>query len=148
MKVTTGDVWVANEVAVKVGGKNYWLFNGMDSDTRFVLAAYLSPARTTRAAATALPMARDKAENPPRQVKTGGPLSYREAVPRAFPTRPVKPVVSKGIRAEINNNLSERLQGTIRDFVFANGKAKPPTCCGIGKISQAGRGDLSRELAT
>lgn len=34
---------------------------------------------------------------------------------RAFPTRLVQHVVSKGIRAEINNNLSERLQGTIRD---------------------------------
>ena len=36
-------------------------------------------------------------------------------MPRAFPTRRVKHVVSKGIRAEINNNLSERLQGTLRD---------------------------------
>ena len=73
MKVTTGGVWVADEVVVKVGGKNYWLFNVnvMDSDTR------------------------------------------RDATPRAFPTRRVKHVVSKGIRAEINNNLSERLQGTI-----------------------------------
>ncbi len=35
-------------------------------------------------------------------------------MPRAFPTRPVKPVASQGIRAEISNNLSERLQGTIK----------------------------------
>ena len=34
---------------------------------------------------------------------------------RAFPTHPVKHVVSQGIRAVINNNLSERLQGTFRD---------------------------------
>ena len=54
MKVATGGVCVADKVAVNVGGKKYWLFNVMDSDTRFVLAAYLSPARTTRAAATAL----------------------------------------------------------------------------------------------
>ena len=31
MKLDTGNVWVADEVAVKVGGKNYWLFNVMDS---------------------------------------------------------------------------------------------------------------------
>ena len=115
MKVKTGEVWVAYEVAVKVGGKNYWLFNVMDSDTRFLLAAYLSPVRTTRAAATALAMARQRAENPPRQVKTDGLRSYRDAMPRAFPTHPVKHAVSQGIKAEINNNLSERLQGTIRD---------------------------------
>ena len=111
MKVDTDGVWVA----VKVGGKNYWLFNVMDSQTRFLLAAYLSPTRTTRAVATALALARQRSNNPPRQVKTDGLASYRDAVPRAFPTHPVKPVVSKGIRAQINNNLSERLQGTIRD---------------------------------
>ena len=87
----------------------------MDSDTRFVLAAYLSPGRTTRAAATALALARERADNPPRQIKTDGLRSYRDAVPRAFPTRPVKPDVSQGIKSEINNNLSDRLQGTIRD---------------------------------
>ena len=115
MKVETGGVRVADEVVVKVGGKNYLLFNVMDSDTRFVLAAYRSPVRTTRAAATALALARERAENPPQQIKTDGLRSYHDAVPRAFPTRPVKPVVSQGIKAEINNNLSERLQGTIRD---------------------------------
>ena len=87
----------------------------MDSGTRFLLSAYRSPTRTTRAAATALAMARQRANNPPRQLKTDGLRSYQDAVPLAFPTHPVKPVVSKGIKAEINNNLSERLQGTIRD---------------------------------
>ena len=53
MQVATADVCVADEVAVNVEGKKYWLFNVMDSDNRFVLAAYLSPARTTQAAATA-----------------------------------------------------------------------------------------------
>ena len=34
MKVATGGVCVADKVAVNVGGKKYWLFNVMDSDTR------------------------------------------------------------------------------------------------------------------
>ena len=87
----------------------------MDSETRFVLAVYLSPVRTARAAAMALSLARERAENHPAEIKTDGLRSYREALPRAFPTRPVKHVVSKGIRAEINNNLSERLPRTFRD---------------------------------
>ena len=114
-KVTTGDKWVADEVAVKVGGKQYWLFNVMDSETRFVLAAYLSPERTARAAQTALSMAREQSATPPKSVKTDGLPSYRSAVRTAFPTHPVRHVVSQGIRAVINNNLSERLQGTFRD---------------------------------
>ena len=120
MKVDGGGVWVADELVVNVGGRNYWLFNVMDSRSRFVLAAYLSPERTTRAAATALGLARERAAKPPRIVKTDGLRSYREAVPVAFPAafpdgRPVQHLVSQGIRAEINNNLSERLQGTFRD---------------------------------
>ena len=115
MKVRTGDVWVADEVVVNVGGQKYWLFNVMDSDSRFLLAAYLSPERTTRAAATALALARERAAEPPEQLKTDGLPSYRRAMRHAFPTKLVQHVVSQGIRAEINNNLSERLQGTIRD---------------------------------
>ena len=115
VKVNTGREWVADELAVKVGGRQYWLFNVMDSKTRFVLAAYLSSERTTRAAQTAMAMARDKAANAPDTIKTDGLRSYREAVSRAFPQQSVKHVVSEGIRARINNNLSERLQGTLRD---------------------------------
>ena len=77
MNVTTGNVWIADEVVAKVGGKNYWLLNVMDSDSRFVPAAYLSPVRTARAAATtALAPARERADNPPRQIKTDGLRSY------------------------------------------------------------------------
>ena len=113
--VNTGREWVADEMVVNVGGKNYWLFNVMDADTRFVLAAYLSPVRTTRAAQTTLALARERSVNPPEELRTDGLASYRQALPRAFPTRKVKHTVSQGIKAEINNNLSERLQGTFRD---------------------------------
>ena len=114
-KVETGPEWVADEVAVKVGGQQYWLFNVMDSKTRFVLAAYLSRERGAKAAATAMALARERAANAPKEIKTDGLRSYQSAVRTAFPTHPVKHVVSQGIRAEINNNLSERLQGTFRD---------------------------------
>ena len=60
-------------------------------------------------------MARRRSNNPPVAVKTDGLASYRDAVPRAFPTHRVRHVVSKGVKADINNNLSERLQGTIRN---------------------------------
>ena len=115
MKVETGPTWVADEMVVNVGGKNYWLFNVMDADTRFVLAAYLTPDRNIRAAQTTLALARERSATHPEELKTDGLASYRRALPRAFPTRKVKHTVSQGIRAEINNNLSERLQGTFRD---------------------------------
>ena len=115
LPVKTGDEWVADELAVNVGGRQYWLFNVMDSESRYLLAAYLSPTRGARAAATAMSIARDRADRPPKTIKTDGLRSYREGVGRAFMQHQVKHVVSQGIRAEINNNLSERLQGTLRD---------------------------------
>ena len=87
----------------------------MDAETRFVLAAYLSPERTTRAAATAMALAKERAATTPDSIKTDGLRSYRDSIGTAFRTRPVRHVVSEGIRAQLNNNLSERLQGTFRD---------------------------------
>lgn len=114
-KIPTGDEWVADELAVKVGGKQYWLFNVMDSKSRVILATYLSPDRDLRAAATVMRQARRRAANAPKRVKTDGLRSYQQAIRSAFALDEVKHVVSQGIRAEINNNLSERLQGTFRD---------------------------------
>ena len=62
IKIRIGPEWVADEVVVRVGRRKYWLFNVMDSETRFVLAAYLSPVHTSCAAATAMSMARDRSE--------------------------------------------------------------------------------------
>ena len=115
LPVPVGSEWVADELAVKVGGRQFWVFNVMDSETRFVLAARLSLERGARAAATTLSLARRRAANPPKVVKTDGLASYRQGVAVAFPVHGVRHVVSQGIRAEINNNLSERLQGTLRD---------------------------------
>ena len=42
MKVAGGGVWVADEAVASVGGENYRLFDVMDSDSRFGLAAYRS----------------------------------------------------------------------------------------------------------
>ena len=114
-KLNTGPEWVADEIQVKVGGERYWIFNVMDARTRVILSAHLSKERTARAAATALALARERAKRPPKRVKTDGLASYQDGLRRAFPLWEVRHIVSRGIRAQINNNLSERLQGTFRD---------------------------------
>ena len=111
VKVQAGDEWVADELAVKVGGRQMWLFNVMDADTRFLLAAHLSPTRTYRAAATAMAMARDRAALAPKTIKTDGLASYNQGVRIAFPVHEVKHVVTQGIRATINNNSRRGCKG-------------------------------------
>ena len=112
-KAKTGKVWVADEMFVKVGGKTMYHWNVMDAETRFVLASYLSEHRGLKAAEAVMEMASEAAQSHPEVIKTDGLGSYPQAISLVFPK--TKHVVSEGIRAEINNNLSERLQGTYRD---------------------------------
>lgn len=111
-KAQTGDEWVADEMQVVVGGEKYWNWNVMDAKTRFILASYLSKHRGLRDAETVMEMASEVAEKHPKTIKTDRLGSYPNAINLVFPY--TKHVQSDGIRALINNNLSERLQGTFR----------------------------------
>ena len=111
-KAATGDVWVADEMMVDVGGKHFWHRNVMDRKTRYVLASYLSEKRDGETARTVFRQALTRAKNPPAIIITDGLPSYRRPIRELIPK--AKHVVSRGIRARINNNFSERLQGTYR----------------------------------
>ena len=112
-KAQTGDEWVADEMQVTVGGKKYWNWNVMDSKTRYILASHLSRRRDTRAATTVMRKAQKAAVTTPKTVKTDKLKSYIGAIENVW-GGDVNHVQSEGIRAELNNNLSERLQGTFR----------------------------------
>ncbi len=108
-----GDTWVADEMVLKIGGKKYWNWNVMDAKTRFILAMYLSPTRSIRDARVVFSRAAQVAGGPPKRIITDRLASYIDGIERVFGAD-TKHVQSQGIRAEVNNNLSERLQGTIR----------------------------------
>ena len=108
-----GDTWVADEMVLKIGGKKYWNWNVMDAKTRYVLAMYLSPTRSTHDARVAFARAAMKAGKAPKRIITDRLRSYIDGIEQVFGGEAAH-VQSGGIRAEVNNNLSERLQGTIR----------------------------------
>ena len=110
-----GTEWVADEMMVDVGGQKVWNWNVMDSETRYVLASHLAKERNTRQAEIVIAKALRAAAEPPKSLKTDKLGSYKAAIELAFPD--IKHIQSQGIRAEINNNLSERLQGTYRQRV-------------------------------
>ena len=111
-KADTGPEWVADEMQVVVGGEKMWNWNVMDEKTRFILASHLSKERNLKAAETVMEKAEAAAKKHPKFIKTDRLGSYPGAINLVFPH--TKHVQSDGIRAEINNNLSERLQGTFR----------------------------------
>ena len=114
-KAKTGGHWVADEMQVKVGGKKMWLWNVMDSETRYILASYLTPRRDARAARMVLRKAANARTNRPRpSPRTSS--SHIGSPSKRFCPKP-RHMQSDGLRADINNNLSEQLQGTFRDRI-------------------------------
>ena len=111
-KAQVGDSWVADEMQVQVGGEKYWNWNVMDEDSRYILATHLSKQRNMAAATAVMRKASLAAAAPPKTIKTDRLASYPGAIDKVFPE--TKHIQSDGIRAEVNNNLSERLQGTFR----------------------------------
>ena len=109
----TGAHWVVDEMQLDVGGDSYWNWNVMDSDTRYILASYLSSERDQASAEAVLRKAAEAAANPPERITTDKLPSYVPAIGKVFPK--AKHTQSEGMRAELNNNRSERVQGTFRD---------------------------------
>ena len=112
MKAQVGDEWVADEMAVRVGGWQMWNWNVMDKKTRYILASHLSRTRTQAAANEVMEKAKEAAGRDPNTITSDKLKVYRPAITKVFPkTLHIK---SQGLRSSVNNNMSERLQGTYR----------------------------------
>ena len=99
-KAQTGGRWVADEMQVDVGGKKMWLWNVMDSRTRYILASHLTPRRDAQAARVVLRKAALVADKPPKSITTDKFRSYIPAVKDVLPE--AIHVQSEGILASIN----------------------------------------------
>ena len=125
----TSDRWHIDETVVNVNGKNEYLWNVLDHETRFLLATHISDDRSL--ANTRVPIRKAKAVTPDRPVDvlTDGMRSYpvavgkelgRRALPNDDPDQvngvwfnPHKRVPS--IRAKESNNRIERFHGTEKE---------------------------------
>ena len=112
-KAKTGGRWVADEMVVDVGGKKAYNWNVMDEGSRYILASHLSYSRDGNAARAAIRKAAMAAEGPPRSITTDKWRAYIKPIKEILPG--AEHIQSEGLSAEVNNNLSERLQGTFRD---------------------------------
>ena len=73
----TSDHWVADEMFLKVGGKQMYNWNVMDRDTRYVLAVHLSPHRDEKQAIAVMEKAlKNNGGVIPETITTDGLRSY------------------------------------------------------------------------
>lgn len=109
-----GNTWIADETAVKFNDVLYWIWDIIDSDTRFLLASYLSPNRGTREARILMEMASERAGRVPDRVLTDSLRAYLDGIELVFGAD-TKHIQSSPFASQDSTNRIERFQATIKE---------------------------------
>ena len=79
-----GDVWVADETVLRIGGQNVWMYDIIDEKTRYLLATRIALSRTSHDAEMLMKEASKLAGKVPRKVITDSNSSYPDGIEMAF----------------------------------------------------------------
>ncbi len=107
----------ADEVWVKINGKQCYLFASMDDDTRYWLASDITDNKFQHNADSLLDLTKKQAGKSPRNFITDGLPAYMKSSKKVFgkKTNHIRHIHLAGKRDRDNNNKMERLNGEIRD---------------------------------
>jgi len=112
-KPEVGDVWVADETVLDIGGQKVWFWDIIDAKTRFLLASHMSTKRTTADALTLMKLAEQRAGKVPELVFTDKLQAYTDGVEIAWGAD-TKHIPSKGFVVPMNTNIIERFHGNLK----------------------------------
>lgn len=123
-----GSMWHSDEMCINVrktepteGGNYSWAWNLLDHETRFLIASEVTKHRNIEDARKVLQEAKDVANGQaPDFIITDKLPAYKKAISKEFRTlsKPrTEHVKLKSIREGSNNNVVERLHGTVRERV-------------------------------
>ncbi len=113
-----GTVWHVDEMKVKNGGQWSWLWNVMDEKTRFMLVSTISKTRDIQDARRVFQKAKETAKSKPEYVVSDGLPAYIKAFKKEFFTLKnprVQHIRKPRFTDPTNNNIVERLNGTVRE---------------------------------
>ncbi|MGD1118161.1 MAG: DDE-type integrase/transposase/recombinase [Dehalococcoidales bacterium] len=106
-----GDIWIADETVLKIGGSDLWLWDIIDDKTRYLLATRLSRSRTTRDAQILIDRAIKTAGKSPKAVVTDKLNSYLD-VSYGKGAEHVQGGIARA--GEDNTQKIERFHGTLK----------------------------------
>lgn len=110
-----GDEWIADETVISINGKNYWLWDIIDSDTRFLLATHMSETRTIKGAQKLMELASERAGKAPKIILTDKLAAYIDGIELTFGSE-TKHIQSKPFTTEEEStNKIERWHGTLKE---------------------------------
>lgn len=111
-------IWNTDEMTLNIKGEFDWLWNLMDRETRFLLASQISKRRKVADARRVFAKGKEVSGTVPDFMVTDGLQAYTKAFNKEFYTmRRPRPqhVRLAGIAKRANNNVVERINGTIRE---------------------------------
>lgn len=114
LKPIVSEVWVVDETVVKVGGVNWWFWDIIDEDTRFLIASHLSITRNSRDASALMEKAWRRVGKAPKVIISDKMGAYLDGIETVFGAN-TEHIQSEGMTSEINTNLIERFHGTLKD---------------------------------
>ncbi len=122
LRPSVGDKWNCDEMKIKYGSEWKWLWHVMDRKTRYLLVSHVTEGRDLHDARTVFANARNLAKKKPQEIVTDGLASYIEAwkqelrVPEGGRNSHNTHVRDIHLADHSkNNNIVERLNGTVRD---------------------------------
>jgi transposase-like protein len=126
-QIDVGDRWIIDETTIRIGGKEYWLFDVIDTTTRFLLARKLSCNRSFNDIKTSLLMARGRTGKIPQQIVTDRWEGFSESINLAFGSLDQQPQIELLFEAS-GMGLIELWQILLRDrFKIMRGLKKEET---------------------
>ncbi len=112
-----GSVWLADETVIQFNDINYWVFDCIDRDTRFLLAGHLSQNRGTQQAKRLMQLASARAQKAPKKILTDKLKAYIDGIELVFGSETIH--IQSSPFSEIDStNIIERFQATIKEGVY------------------------------
>lgn len=108
-----GDVWIADETLLNLDGKDIWLWDVIDSDTRFLLATKMSFTRNIVDAEILFELAKNRAGKEPKVVITDKLRAYPEGIRQALSN--TYHIQSRPFTSEDSTNKIERWHSTLKE---------------------------------
>lgn len=112
-KPDVGSVWVADETVIDIDGKNIWLWDIIDTKTRFLIATHMSYTRTTKDAQALMKQAYDRTGKIPRIIYTDKLAAYLDGIELTFGAD-TEHRRGSPFDVEHKANYIERFHGTIK----------------------------------
>jgi transposase-like protein len=107
--------WHADETMENVNGRKRWLWNLMDSESRFLIASRLTQSRRDEDARNLFLDGLDRAKKAPETIVTDGLASYANAFDETYRYKGTKHIAKPRFVDLTNNNRIERLHSTMRE---------------------------------